>query len=77
MAVPSKHALSKRHVTPISANYFSISFETVPNAPIMIGTTVTLRNFRSVSIPSLGLGSSQFSLFLCLSLGCQMDKLHQ
>ena len=37
---------SKRHVTPISVNHFFISFETVPNAPIMIGTTVTLRNFQ-------------------------------
>ena len=49
LAVSSKHALcndSKWHVTPISANHFSIFFETVPNAPIMIGTTVTLGNFQ-------------------------------
>ncbi|XP_073243989.1 sushi domain-containing protein 2-like [Porites lutea] len=31
---------SKRHVTPISVNHFSISFETVPDAPNMIGTTL-------------------------------------
>ena len=39
LAVPSKHTScndSKRHVTTISANHFSISFETVPNVPIMI-----------------------------------------
>ena len=49
LVVPSKHAScndSKRHVTPISANHFSISFETVPNAPIITGTTVTLCNFQ-------------------------------
>ena len=47
LAVPSRHALrndSKRHVTPISANHFSFSFETVANAPNMTGTTVTLRD---------------------------------
>ena len=47
LAVPSRHALrndSKRHVTPISANHFSFSFETVANAPNLTGTTVTLRD---------------------------------
>ena len=49
LVVSSKHAScndSKRHVTPISANHFSISFETVPNAPFITGTTVTLCNFQ-------------------------------
>ena len=39
LAVPSRHALrndSKRHVTPISANHFSFSFETVANAPQLL-----------------------------------------
>ena len=39
LAVPSGHALrndSKRHVTPISANQFSFSFETVANAPQLL-----------------------------------------
>ena len=63
---------SKRHVTPISVDHFSISFETVPNAPILIGTTLLLCAIsRSVSTPASGLGSSQFSLSLCLSLECQ------
>ena len=44
LGVTSKHVLcndSKRHVTPVAANHFSLSFETVPIATIMIGTTVT------------------------------------
>ena len=48
LSFPSKHALSndfKWHVTLISAKYLiiliNLSFETVSNAPIMIGTTVT------------------------------------
>ena len=51
MAVPSKHVLCKDpkgHVTPISANHFSMSFETVPNAPINYHT---LPISRSVSSP--------------------------
>ena len=75
LAVPSKHAVcnaSNLHVAPVSANHFSMSFKTVPNAPVITGTTVTL-----VSTPALGLGSSQRSLSLCLSLECQMDKQHQ
>ena len=78
LAVPSKHAVcnaSKLHVTPVSANHFSMSFETVPNAPVMTGTTVTLRNFE-IGFNSR-LGSPQRSLSLCLSLECQMDKQHQ
>ena len=50
-AVPSKHVLckdSKGHVTPISANHFSMSFETVPNAPI---NYYALPISRSVSSP--------------------------
>ena len=77
LAVPSKHAVCNvsSSVTPVSANHFSMSFETVPNAPVMTGTTVTLRNFE-IGFNSR-LGSSQRSLSLCLSLECQMDKQHQ
>ena len=39
---------SKRHVTPISASHFSMSFETVPNAPI---NYYALPISRSVSSP--------------------------
>ena len=50
LSVTSKHALcndSKRHVTLISAKHLiiNLSVGTVPNAPIMIGTTVTFAQF--------------------------------
>ena len=50
LSVTSKHALcndSKRHVTLISANHLiiNLSVGTVPNAPIMTGTTVTFAQF--------------------------------
>ena len=50
LSVTSKHALcndSKRHVTLISADHLiiNLSVGTVPNAPIMTGTTVTFAQF--------------------------------
>ena len=50
LSVTSKHALcndSKRHVTLIAANHLiiNLSVGTVPNAPIMIGTTVSFAQF--------------------------------
>ena len=50
LSVTSKHALcndSKRHVTLIAVNHLiiNLSVGTVPNAPIMIGTTVSFAQF--------------------------------
>ena len=67
LAVPSRHAFrndSKRHVTPISANHFSFSFETVANAPNMTGTTVTLRDLLLLLLLSLLLLFSDFAGYI-------------
>ena len=75
LSVTSKHALwndSKRHVTLISANHLiiNLSVRTVPNAPIMIGTTITFAQFLvPFQLPlHWGLGSSHFFVSRCLSL---------
>ena len=63
--VTSYHLI--RRTLPISddANHFSLSFKTVLNAPIMIGTTVTLRNFQiHFNSHFRSNSSSQFSLSL-------------
>ena len=74
LSVTSKHALcndSKRHVTLISANHLiiNLSVGTVPNAPIMTGTTVSFAQFLDpFQLPLQVLVVLIFFLSRCLSL---------